>query len=334
MKLARISRETLDGPVARLAVVQLEQNRVIDLASAEQARLMRTGADLDAAKRLATALYPASMSAAIAAGPTFLSAAARTADSVEDAASSLPMDSVQWLSPIDPPLMRDCMAFERHVLNSMTRVGRPVAEQYYQMPIYYKGNPLTLIGHETEVPWPGYTQKMDYEMELGMVIGRSGRDLTPDNALEHLLGLTVFGDYSARDIQMQEMAGMLGPSKGKDFATAIGPWIVTLDEFKDFRNLTMTVRVNGEERSSGSSGTIMWQLEEIIAYMSKSEGVRAGELIGSGTVGWGCGMELNKLLNPGDMVELEIGGIGTLRNRVGQPQPQGWMPTQRVPSKE
>jgi 2-keto-4-pentenoate hydratase/2-oxohepta-3-ene-1,7-dioic acid hydratase in catechol pathway len=278
MKLGRVLRETLEGAVPRLVVVQPEQRHVIDLATAEYERLLRTGASADAARRLATALYPASMSAALAAA-----------------------------------------------LNMTPQIP----EVYYELPIYYKGNPLTFIAHEQEVPWPDYTQRMDYELELGFVIGRAGKDLTPGQAKAHLFGVTIFNDFSARDMQAREMQGLLGPAKGKDFATALGPWITTVDEL-DVHNLTMVARVNGEEWSRGSSSTILWRVEEIIAYISKAEGVQAGELIGSGTVGWGCGMEHGKFLKPGDVVELEVEGIGVLRNKMGTPAPAGWMPPRRT----
>ncbi len=331
MKLGRVLRESLEGAVPRLVVVQPERERVIDLATAEFQRLLGTRASADAARRLASALYPGSMSAAIAAGPTFLAAAALTAESVEDGSAVLPLGLGQWLAPIDPPVMRDCLAFEQHLRNTFLKLLPKVPDQYYQMPLYYKGNPLTLIGHEQEAPWPDYTKQMDYELELGFVIGRSGKDLTPENALSHLFGVTIFNDFSARDIQLQEMQGLLGPTKGKDFATALGPWITTADEL-DVHNLTMVARVNGEEWSRGSSSTMMWRVEEIISYVSKCEGVKAGELIGSGTVGLGCGLELGKLLKPGDTVEFEVEGIGVLRNRVGTPSPAGWMPQQRTPT--
>jgi 2-keto-4-pentenoate hydratase/2-oxohepta-3-ene-1,7-dioic acid hydratase in catechol pathway len=331
MKLGRVLRDTLEGAVPRLVVVQPERERVIDLATAEFQRLLGTGASADAARRLASALYPGSMSAAIAAGPTFLASAARTAESVEDGSAVLPLALAQWLAPIDPPVMRDCLAFEQHLRNTFLKSLPKVPDQHYQMPLYYKGNPLTLIGHEQEASWPDYTKQMDYELELGFVIGRSGKDLTPENALSHLFGVTIFNDFSARDIQLQEMQGLLGPTKGKDFATALGPWITTADEL-DVHNLTMVARVNGEEWSRGSSSTMMWRVEEILAYISKAEGIVAGELIGSGTVGLGCGLELGKLLKPGDVVELEVEGIGVLRNRVGTPSPAGWMPQRRTPS--
>ncbi|HEX6109062.1 MAG TPA: fumarylacetoacetate hydrolase family protein [Ktedonobacteraceae bacterium] len=339
MKLGRILRESLEGAVPRLVVVQPEHGRVIDLATAEYQRLLGTGASADAARRLASALYPGSMSAAIAAGPTFLTAAARTAGALEEDSSVLSLGEVKWLAPIDPPVMRDCLAFEQHLRNTLTALAAAmnmaprIPDVYYEKPIYYKGNPLTLIGHQEEALWPDYSSRMDYELELGFVIGRPGKDLTPEQAKAHLFGVTIFNDFSARDIQALEMQGLLGPAKGKDFATALGPWITTADEL-DVHNLTMVARVNGEEWSRGSSSTIMWRVEEIIAYISKAEGVIAGELIGSGTVGRGCGAELGKLLKPGDVVELEVEGIGILRNRMGTPAPAGWMPERRTPTTE
>ena len=337
MKLGRILRESLEGAVPRLVVVQPEHERVVDLASAEYQRLLATGASAEAARRLASALYPGSMSAAIAAGPTFLTAVARTTGTIESGSVVLPFGQVQLLAPIDPPLMRDCLAFEQHLRNTLPALATAmnveprIPDVYYEKPIYYKGNPLTLIGHEQEVSWPDYSRRMDYELELGFVIGRPGKDLTPEQAKAHLFGVTIFNDFSARDIQSIEMKGLLGPAKGKDFATALGPWITTVDEL-DVHNLTMVARVNGEEWSHGSSSTIMWRVEEIIAYISKAEGLVAGELIGSGTVGGGCGVELGKLLKAGDVVELEVEGIGILRNKMGTPAPSGWMPERRIPA--
>jgi 2-keto-4-pentenoate hydratase/2-oxohepta-3-ene-1,7-dioic acid hydratase in catechol pathway len=332
MKLGRVLRDSLEGEVPRLVVVQPEQGHVIDLAAAEYQRLVSHGAAPEAARRLAAALYPPSMSAAIAAGPAFLMAVAQTMAAAEnDERVILPLTQARWLAPIDPPVMRDCLAFEQHLRNTFLKILPQIPEPFYEMPIYYKGNPCTLIGHEQEVPWPDYTRRMDYELELGFVIGRAGKDLTPEQAQQHLFGVTILNDFSARDIQLREMEGMLGPAKGKDFATALGPWITTVDEL-DVHNLTMVARVNGEEWSRGSSATMMWRVPEIIAYVSKGEGIVAGELIGSGTVGWGCGLELGKQLNPGDVIELEVEGIGVLRNRIGSPAPAGWMPQRRTPA--
>lgn len=328
MKLGRITREGLDGATARLVAVQPEQERVIDLATAERLRLEQQGATSDAALRLANALFPSSMVAALRLGDAFLAAAKQAGESA-DPRAAFPLSSIRLLPPLDPPVMRDFMAFEQHLRNAAARMGQSIPEQALKIPVYYKGNPSTLIAHEQEVPWPSYTDYMDYELELGFVIGKAGRNLTPQDALSHLFGVTIFNDFSARDMQGQEMRGSLGPAKGKDFATALGPWITTRDEL-DLANLPMIARINGEEWTRGSSSTITWKIEELIAYTSRGETIWPGELIGSGTVGLGCGLELGKKLMPGDLVELEVPGIGILRNRLGQPEPRGWEPEPRA----
>ena len=327
MKLARIARTGPDGVIPRLVAVQPEQQRVIDLATAERLRLERQGATHEAARRLATALFPSSMTAALSLGDVFLAAARQAIETAPEEAMML-LGDLPWLSPLDPPLLRDYTAFEQHVQNMSARQGQPVFKEFYQAPPYFKINPLTLIGHEQEVPWPNYTEYMDYELEIGLVIGKSGRNLSPQEALSHLFGVTILNDFSARDIQGPEMSSGFGPSKGKDFATALGPWITTCDEV-DLTHLDMVARVNGQEWSRGSSATMTWKVEELIAYASKGETIWPGELLGSGTVGTGSGAEHGKKLHPGDVIELEVQGIGVLRNRIGQPEPRGWEPEPR-----
>jgi 2-keto-4-pentenoate hydratase/2-oxohepta-3-ene-1,7-dioic acid hydratase in catechol pathway len=329
VKLGRIQLDGPDGPVARLVLADPPRGLAVDLLRAERLRLQRQGASPEAAQRLAEALFPGSMAAAIGAGPLLAEAAARAVEAAGDDAA-LPLDQVRPLAPLDPPRMRDCMAFEGHIRNSFGRLGSPVPPQLYELPIYYKGNPGTLIGHDAEVPWPAYSRYMDYELELGFVVGRAGRSLTPDEARACLFGVTIFNDFSARDAQAREMGGSLGPAKGKDFATAIGPWITTADEL-DLESLEMVARVNGEEWSRGSIGQIMWSVEELIAYASASEPLLPGELIASGTVPLGCGLELGRQLQPGDVVELEVSGVGLLRNRLGEPEPLRWSPSPRKP---
>jgi 2-keto-4-pentenoate hydratase/2-oxohepta-3-ene-1,7-dioic acid hydratase in catechol pathway len=329
VKLGRIRLDGPDGPVARLVLADPPGGLAVDLLRAERLRLQRQGASPEAAQRLAEALFPGSMAAAIGAGPLLVEAVARAVEAAGDDAA-LPLDQVRPLAPLDPPRMRDCMAFEGHIRNSFGRLGSPVPPQIYELPIYYKGNPGTLIGHDAEVPWPAYSRSMDYELELGFVIGRAGRSLTPEEARGCLFGVTIFNDFSARDAQAREMGGALGPAKGKDFATAIGPWITTADEL-DLESLEMVARVNGEEWSRGSIGQIMWSVEELIAYASASEPLLPGELIASGTVPLGCGLELGRQLQPGDVVELEVSGVGLLRNRLGEPEPLRWSPSPRKP---
>ena len=234
------------------------------------------------------------------------------------------LSGVRLLTPLpEPPQIRDFMCFEEHVKNAFAQAakltGTPfeVPEVWYRQPIYYKANRFAVNGPDADVVWPDYSQVMDYELELACVIGAGGRDIPRARAAEHIFGFTIFNDASARDAQMVEMAGRLGPAKGKDFDTGnvLGPWIVTADELMDPYSLAMVARVNGEEWSRGNSGSIHHRFEDMIEHVSRAETLHPGEILGSGTVGGGCGLELGRFLAPGDVVELEIEGIGVLRNR-------------------
>jgi 2-keto-4-pentenoate hydratase/2-oxohepta-3-ene-1,7-dioic acid hydratase in catechol pathway len=231
---------------------------------------------------------------------------------------------VRLLAPLpEPRQIRDCLVFEEHLKNSFARASEMTGRSFeipsvwYEQPIYYKANRFSVVGPDTEVRWPAYSQVMDYELELACVIGRKGIDIPREEASQYIFGYTIFNDASARDAQMREMAGQLGPAKGKDFDTGnvFGPWIVTADEIGDPYNVTMVARVNGEEWSRGNSSTMHHRFEDMIAFISQSETLYPGEIIGSGTVGRGCGLELGRFLQSGDVVELEIEGIGVLRNR-------------------
>jgi len=245
------------------------------------------------------------------------------------------------LAPVPEPVqMRDALCFELHCLQSFAKARElraarspdPAAEmremeergilrvpdEFYKFPLYYKQNRFSVSGPGDDIHWPGYSDVMDYELEIGIFIGRSGINIPRDRALDHVFGYTIFNDFSARDAQFAEQGGSLGPCKGKDFkgANAIGPWIVTADEVPDPYDLEMIVRVNGEERGRGSSSTMHWRFEDVIARISEDEEIRAGEFIGSGTVGNGSGLERMQFLHHGDVVELEIEQLGVLRNRV------------------
>ena len=165
--------------------------------------------------------------------------------------------------------------------------------------------------------WPRGAELMDYECELAAVIGMTGKDIPRERAQEHIFGFTIYNDMTARDLQLREMQARLGPAKGKDFDTGnvFGPWIVTRDEIDPY-DLTMIARVNGEERGRGYSRDMHHRWEDVIAHVSRSESLHAGEILGSGTVGNGCGLEHLRFLEPGSVVELEITGIGKLRNRL------------------
>jgi 2-keto-4-pentenoate hydratase/2-oxohepta-3-ene-1,7-dioic acid hydratase in catechol pathway len=234
------------------------------------------------------------------------------------------LGDVRLLTPLpNPPQIRDFLCFEEHLHNSFGQAARMAGREpeipavWYQQPIYYKGNRFSVNGPDSDVVWPDYSQVMDYELELACVIGIGGRDITREQAAAHIFGFTIFNDASARDVQDVEMAGRLGPAKGKDFDTGnvLGPWIVTSDELRDPYALEMTARVNGEEWSRGSSASMYHRFEDLIAFVSRSETLHPGEILGSGTVGSGCGLEQGRFLNDGDVVELEIQGIGVLRNR-------------------
>jgi 2-keto-4-pentenoate hydratase/2-oxohepta-3-ene-1,7-dioic acid hydratase in catechol pathway len=223
---------------------------------------------------------------------------------------------VRLLAPLPRPAsLRDFLAFEVHTRAGFARRQEPVPEAWYRMPVYYKGNARSIVGPDADVRWPRYTEQLDYELELACVIGRRGRDVSAEEAGRLIAGYTVMNDWSARDIQRAEMTVRLGPAKGKDFATSLGPVLVTPEEL-DARDLRMIARVNGEVWSDGNSGTSHWTFPQMIAHVAQDEDVLPGDVLGSGTVGGGCGLELDRWLRPGDVVELEIEGIGILRNRV------------------
>lgn len=223
--------------------------------------------------------------------------------------------------------IRDFYAFEQHVATCRGHRGQEIPPQWYQVPVFYFSNPAGVIGHEAEVYAPRGSEALDYELELACIIGREARDLPDDDrALEAVAGFTIMNDWSARDLQRVEMAVGLGPSKGKDFATSLGPELVTFDELADrYRggrlHLEMTATRNGRLLSRGDSGTMYWTWPQLLAHASRDATLRPGDVIGSGTVGTGCILELTPeraggWLRPGDVIELSIERLGTLRNRV------------------
>jgi fumarylacetoacetate (FAA) hydrolase len=241
---------------------------------------------------------------------------------------SLALDEVKFLSPLKPNTLRDGYAFEQHVKTAYKNRGREVPEEWYQFPVFYFSNPNAVFGHDDEIPYPPYTDAMDYELEVAVVIGKGGVNIKPEDAPNHIFGYTIFNDWSARDIQRKEMVMGLGPAKGKDFASALGPVIVTHETLADktvnrpgVYNLSMAARVNGVALSRGNFKDMHWSFGEIIARASDSVMLYPGDVIGSGTVGTGCLLELTKFQGPwlkaGDVVELEIERIGILRNTVG-----------------
>ena len=243
--------------------------------------------------------------------------------------------SVKLMAPVPVPRrLRDCLCFEKHFRQSRAnrylfgigtaRLDPATVELprvWYERPIYYKGNCFSVVGTGAEVHWPAYSQTVDYELEIGLVTGRGGKNIKVEDAGQYIFGYMIFNDFSARDAQYTEMAGALGPAKGKDFDTgnAMGPWLVTADEIPDPQALTMVTRVNGEEWSRGNSRDMQHTFGKMVSYMSEDETLYAGEVLGSGTVGGGCGNELGRFLKHGDEIELEVSGLGILRNRIVAP---------------
>ena len=254
------------------------------------------------------------------------------------------LGDVRLLAPLPRPAsLRDCMSFEQHIVQATRRaalkrmapadrllerlVGRErsiagrLNRTFYRQPVYYKSNTRSVVGPDAEVRIPRYCEVFDYELEWAIVIGRQGVDIPAEEAAEHIAGYMIFNDFSARDAQLAEMGGRLGPAKGKDFDTgnAMGPYLVTRDEVPDPYDLTMVARVNGAEWSRGTTSDMRWTFEQLIEHVSQSETLYPGDVLGSGTCGGGCGMEHGAFLKAGDVVELEVDGLGVLRNSVAAP---------------
>jgi len=228
-----------------------------------------------------------------------------------------------------PPSIRDFYAFEAHVKTARQARGVEMDPDWYELPVFYFTNPHVVAGPGDEVRRPSGCRWLDYELEVAAVLGRGGADLSPAEAQQCIAGYTIMNDWSARDLQAREMRQGLGPAKGKDFATSLGPFLVTPDELEERRSgkaydLAMTARVNGTDYSRGSLADLHWSFGEMIAYASRDSRVAAGDVIGSGTVGTGCILELSLVhgsdafpwLEPGDEVTLEVDGLGALVNRI------------------
>ena len=249
---------------------------------------------------------------------------ARTLLQSADESVTMAVSDVSFLPPIMPVQYRDCLVFEEHLANCFKVMGAtmPVPPSippvWYDQPLYYKGNRMSFIGHGTDVQWPAYAEFLDIELELAIVVGKTGKDISKDVAPAHIFGYSILNDVSARDAQMREMPGQLGPCKGKDFDTGniLGPYILTADEVVHPIAVNMEARVNGERWGGGNSSQMQHSFADILAHISSSETIYAGEVIGSGTVGTGCGLEIGKRLQDGDIFELEIENIGILTNRI------------------
>lgn len=245
----------------------------------------------------------------------------------------IPLEQVTLHPPLPRPMsLRDFYAFEQHVTNAHKARGKTVADEWYQFPVFYFSNPNAVYGPGEAVPRPTYTAEMDFELEVACVIGKTGINISAEEAESYIFGYTIFNDWSARDIQRREIKVGLGPAKAKDFASSLGPYIVTPDELQDrvtgrpgVYNLEMTARINGRRVSQGNWGDLHYSFGEMIARASQDVYLLPGDVIGSGTVGSGCLLEITSgrgpWLAPGDVVELEIERLGVLRNTVVEPVP-------------
>ena len=245
------------------------------------------------------------------------------------------LDGVVLRAPVpQPPSVRDFYAFEQHVRTARQRRGLEMDPDWYELPVFYFSNPHCIVGPDEDVAIAPGSQEMDFELEVAAIVGIAGADIDAGSADRHIAGYCVMNDWSARDIQRREMKLSLGPVKGKDFATSLGPMLVTPDELQSKANgraydLTMTASVNGVEYSRASLADIYWSFGEMLAYASRGARVVPGDVIGSGTCGTGCILELSLVhgsdqypwLQPGDVVDLSVERLGRLRNVVAAASP-------------
>lgn len=263
---------------------------------------------------------------------------------LESLAPHYGLEEVQLTAPLpNPRSVRDFLSFEQHMLNAGKAFGHSLSDTYYDIPVFYFTNHQAIYGPDDEIRRPSAETKLDLEVEIAVVIGKKGHDIQPANVDDHIFGYTVFNDWTARSIQKQEMTMPLGPAKGKDFANAFGPCIVTKDEFEKYRctisreehpehlrmpltsdgrfDVKMIGRINGKTICEGNYKTAYWNFTQMIERASRNHvNLMPGDILGSGTVGWGSLIEnafsVHRPLEPGDVVELEIEGIGVLRNKI------------------
>lgn len=224
------------------------------------------------------------------------------------------------LAPLTPRSFRDFLAFEGHLTNAFKNLGRDIPPEWYEVPAFYRSVGATVIGPGAELPWPSYTSELDHELELAAVIGRPCRDVAATDALDCVFGFTIWNDLSARDVQRRELPVGMGPAKAKEWdgSNVLGPCIATRDEI-DLATLVLEVRVNGERWGGDTTANMHHGFGDLIAYAARDQTLLPGDVLGSGTATGGSGLELGRRLCPGDIIEMEAGPIGVLRNTVGTP---------------
>jgi 2-keto-4-pentenoate hydratase/2-oxohepta-3-ene-1,7-dioic acid hydratase in catechol pathway len=325
MRLVTFEIPTPLGPARRTGALAGE-NQVVDLNLARAAQHAAQGRPRFRA--LADAEVPSNMLELLGGGDYTMEAVRDAVDfalidgtaALGGAAVRHPVADVRLLAPMPRPnSLRDFLVVEEHLLNCGRTLGRPegLPPEWYKLPAHYKGNVDAIYGPGDTVPYPGYTDRLDFELEICAVVGRHGRHVKAEDAHRYIAGYTIYNDWSARDIQMRESSVGIGPGIGKDFGSSIGPAIATPDEFSTSTS-RLTATINGELWSDGTLADMHFSFEQIIEYMSQEADVVPGDLLGSGTIGMGCGFERDRYLSPGDSVELEAEGIGLLRNTVAE----------------
>lgn len=317
MKLVTFEVPTPLGPVERLGAVR--GGRIVDLNLAA-ARLYRAQGKTRPEAR-ADFFVPPSLLGLLDGGRESLTEAQTALNTLKGAPAGVVWKEgqVRLLAPLPRPRsLRDFFAFENHAKAGARRRDEPLAPEWYDQPVFYKGNPRTIIGPGATIPWPAFTRKLDFEFEIAAVVGTAGKDIPVKDAHRHIAGYVVMNDCSARDIQKNEMVCRMGPAKGKDFATALGPYFVTSDEWNG-RIPNLKVRVNGKEWSNSRGAQPYWRFATMLSHASQGEELLPGDLLGSGTYFTGCGLDMGRWIKPGDRIELDAGPLGTLKNTVGKP---------------
>lgn len=334
MRLISFEVQTLLGRYERIGA--LAHGTIVDLTSAYGAYLAETLME-GRAGALAGALVPPDMACFLEGGARSREAAEQGVAYVGDRLKREPSPlgpagerltfvetEIRWLAPVPRPhMIRDGILTLDHYKRGMQRLFKisdedAVPEAAKRMPIYWKPSRAAVAGHNAPIHWPKYTEKLDYEFELGMYMGRRGKDIPVEKAKDYIAGYTIFNDLGCRDQQSVEMTFRLGPTKGKDFEASkvMGPCLVTPDDLPNVDNIGMQVRVNGEVWFDGPLGRLAFTFAEFIAYVSRDETLEVGDFFGSGPPDGSVGFEMDRWIKPGDILECEIQGIGVLRNRI------------------
>lgn len=334
MRLITFEVQTALGRFERIGA--LAHGTIVDLTSAFAAHLA-VSQNLAAARRTAAALTPPDMIGFLEGASESREAAERAVAFVGDRlkGEAQPLgpegerltfaeDEIRFLAPVPrPPMIRDGILILDHYRVGMERLFKIAEEDRMPeaaktMPVFWKPSRGSVVGHKEPIRWPKYSEKLDYEFELGMYIGKRGKDISVERASDHVAGYTVFNDLGLRDVQPAELSLRMGPAKAKDFQTSkvMGPCLVTADEVPSIENLKLTVRVNDEVWFDGAISGWSFTFAELIAYVSRDEVIEVGEFFGSGPPAWSAGFELDRWIKPGDTVSCEIEGVGMLSNRI------------------